>query len=172
MSNFEKILTFIDLFFKEVHVIILIVIAIFIYNYHSSFKTVNAELKNLDNKLVVLEDEIHKPQYKIYSVTATMYHPVRSQTDSTPNQLASGVYIKPSMASSYRFVALSRDFLSRWGGPFNYGDYIAIEGVSDEYDGIYQVQDTMNPSITKTVDILCTPGTPQFKAENVKLIAI
>jgi 3D (Asp-Asp-Asp) domain-containing protein len=172
MYKFEKWTVFIDLFFRELHIVVLIVIAVFMYKYHGNFKDVTTELHNLDNKLVALEGELQKPQHKIYSVTATMYHPVRSQTDATPNQLASGVYIKPSKASNYRFVALSRDLLTRWGGPFDYGDYIIIEGVNKSYDGIYQVQDTMNPSITKTVDILCTPGTPQFKEENVKLITI
>ena len=40
--------------------------------------------------------------------------------------------------------SLSRDLLSRWGGPFNYGDYVIIEGTGKD-DGVYQVRDTMNP---------------------------
>ena len=67
-------------------------------------------------------------------------------------------------ATEYRYVALSRDLLSRWGGPFNYGDYIVIEGAGDR-DGVYQVRDTMNPKWTNRVDILTTNS--MFRYDNV-----
>ena len=66
----------------------------------------------------------------------------------------------------YRYVALSRDLLSRWGGPFEYGDYIIIEG-TDGWDGVYQVRDTMNPKWVKRVDILTTNS--MFKYTDVKM---
>ena len=103
-----------------------------------------------------------------YDVTVTMYNPVRGQTDSTPNITADGTRINPKRASSYRYIALSRDLLSRWGGPFNYGDYVILEGAGKN-SGVYQVKDTMNPRITRTVDILKTPGSRLFKYTNVKL---
>jgi hypothetical protein len=86
-----------------------------------------------------------------FDVTVTTYNPTRSQTDSTPNQTADGTIIKPWKATQYRYVALSRDLLSRWGGPFEYGDYVIIEG-TDGWDGVYQVRDTMNPKWVKRVD--------------------
>tara|TARA_R110000824_G_scaffold146267_16_gene315009 strand:- start:4696 stop:5142 length:447 start_codon:yes stop_codon:yes gene_type:complete len=101
-----------------------------------------------------------------YNVTVTMYNPVSEQTDSTPNELADGTIINPNKASKYRYVALSRDLLSRWGGNFNYGDFIVIEGVGKD-SGIYQVRDTMNPRYTLCVDILKTSGSSQFKYTNV-----
>ena len=99
-------------------------------------------------------------------VTLTMYHPTRQQTDSTPNELADGTIIKPWLATKYRYVALSRDLLSRWGGPFDYGDYIIIEGTG-KWDGVYQVRDTMNPKWVKRVDILTTNS--RFKYENITM---
>jgi 3D (Asp-Asp-Asp) domain-containing protein len=54
--------------------------------------------------------------------------------------------------------------LSRWGGPFEYGDYIVIEG-TDGRDGVYQVRDTMNPRWTNRVDILTTNS--RFKYDNI-----
>ena len=99
-------------------------------------------------------------------VTVTTYNPTRSQTDSTPNQTADGTIIKPWKATDYRYVALSRDLLSRWGGPFEYGDYIIIEG-TDGWDGVYQVRDTMNPKWVKRVDILTTNS--MFKYTDVKM---
>ena len=103
-----------------------------------------------------------------YQVTVTTYNPTPSQTDSTPNQTADGTIIKPWLATNYRYVALSRDLLSRWGGPFDYGDYVVIEGTG-KYDGVYQVRDTMNPKWVKRVDILRTPGSRQFKYKNITL---
>ena len=99
-----------------------------------------------------------------FDVTVTTYNPTRSQTDSTPNITADGTKIKPWKATEYRYVALSRDLLSRWGGPFEYGDYIIIEGTG-ERDGVYQVRDTMNPKWTNRVDILTTNSS--FKYDNV-----
>ena len=99
-----------------------------------------------------------------YKVTVTTYNPTRGQTDSTPNELADGTKIKPWRATDYRYVALSRDLIARWGGPFEYGDYIVIEGTG-KWDGIYQVRDTMNPKWTNRVDILTTNS--RFKYNNI-----
>ena len=99
-----------------------------------------------------------------FDVTVTTYNPTRQQCDSTPNITADGTRINPRKATQYRYVALSRDLLSRWGGPFNYGDYIVIEG-TDKWDGIYQVRDTMNPKWTNRVDILTTNS--RFKYNNI-----
>ena len=103
------------------------------------------------------------------NVTVTMYHPTKNQTDSTPDITADGTKINIWKASKYRYVAVSRDLLSRWGGPLNYGDWIVIEGAGKN-SGVYQVRDTMNPKWTKRVDILKTPGTRQFKyTDNITL---
>ena len=103
-----------------------------------------------------------------FEVTVTMYNPTKGQCDSTPNITADGTRINPKRASSYRYIALSRDLLSRWGGPFNYGDYVIIEGTGGQ-DGVYQVRDTMNPRFTKRVDILKSKGSRKFKYNSVKL---
>ena len=103
-----------------------------------------------------------------FEVTVTMYNPTKGQCDSTPNITADGTRINPKKASSYRYIALSRDLLSRWGGPFNYGDYVIIEGTGKD-DGVYQVRDTMNPRFTKRVDILKSKGSRKFKYNSVKL---
>ena len=76
-------------------------------------------------------------------VTVTMYHPVRSQTDSTPNILADGTRIRVHKASEYRFIAVSRNLLKRHGGFLDYGDFVVLSGTGNK-DGVYQVKDTMN----------------------------
>ena len=101
-----------------------------------------------------------------FEVTVTTYNPTVKQCDSTPNITADGTKFHTWKASSYRQVALSRDLLSRWGGPFEYGDYIVIEGTGDK-DGVYQVRDTMNPKWTNRVDILTTNS--RFKYENITM---
>ena len=99
-----------------------------------------------------------------YEVTVTTYNPTIHQCDDTPDITADGTKFKTWKASSYRYVALSRDLLSRWGGPFEYGDYIVIEGTGDR-DGVYQVRDTMNPKWTNRVDILTTNS--RFRYDDV-----
>ena len=101
-----------------------------------------------------------------YKVTVTTYNPTRAQCDSTPNITADGTKINPKKATQYRYVALSRDLLDRWGGPFDYGDYVVIEGTGS-WDGIYQVRDTMNPKWTNRVDILTTNS--RFKYNNITM---
>ena len=121
-----------------------------------------AENKMLKEKISELETRYTN---KIsYEVTVTTYNPTRAQCDNTPHITADGTHFKTWRATEYRYVALSRDLLSRWGGPFNYGDYIVIEGAGDR-DGVYQVRDTMNPKWTNRVDILTTNS--RFKYDNV-----
>ena len=103
-----------------------------------------------------------------HNVTVTMYNPTPSQTDRTPNITADGTRINPNKASSYCYIALSRNLLKRWGGPFDYGDYVVIEGAGI-YDGVYQVKDTMNPRFTNRVDILRSRDSKHFKYTNVTL---
>ena len=120
-----------------------------------------------------LQDELralqnHKPTY---NVTATMYRPTRYETDSSPNITADGTRINISKAGSYRYIAVSRDMLTRWGGPFDYGDYVVIEGTKD-HDGIWQIKDTMNPRFTNRIDFLCDLDAKPFKYDNVMLTGI
>jgi len=99
-----------------------------------------------------------------FNVTVTTYNPTIHQCDDTPHITADGTHFKTWKATDYRYVALSRDLLSRWGGPFEYGDYIIIEGTGDR-DGVYQVRDTMNPKWTNRVDILTTNS--RFRYDDV-----
>tara|TARA_R100001443_G_scaffold48475_1_gene60841 strand:- start:1415 stop:1867 length:453 start_codon:yes stop_codon:yes gene_type:complete len=128
----------------------------------------NNIIDDLYNEINTLKNNGYGECFELqeFDVTVTTYNPTRSQTDSTPNQTADGTIIKPWKATDYRYVALSRDLLSRWGGPFEYGDYIIIEG-TDGWDGVYQVRDTMNPKWVKRVDILTTNS--MFKYTDVKM---
>ena len=113
-----------------------------------------------------LRQEIAKLKHFETIVTATMYRPLKQETDDTPNITADGTVIDVYSAHTYRYVALSRDLLSRWGGPFSYGDYIVIEGAGD-HSGVYQVKDTMAARWTKRVDFLMSITHKPFKYDNV-----
>jgi len=102
-------------------------------------------------------------------VTVTMYHPTTQQTDSTPNILADGTKIKIHQASEYKFVAVSRNLLKRWGGWLDYGDFIVLTG-TDGKDGVYQVRDTMNRRFINRIDILESPGTKPYKFERASIV--
>lgn len=67
------------------------------------------------------------------NMTVTAYRSIPSQTDSSPN------YTSIGERTHKGGVAVSRDLLSRWDGPLNYGDYLFVEGL-----GIYRVNDVMN----------------------------
>ena len=122
------------------------------------------KIERLESENSSLRDELsHYDEYGIV-VDVTMYQPVYPQTDTTPDITADGTRIRISKASNYKFVALSRNLLKRWGGPFDYGDFVLLKGAEGK-DGVYQVRDTMNPKWTNRVDILTTNS--RFRYDNV-----
>ena len=122
-----------------------------------------AENRLLNEKVKHLESLLNVEQY---DVTATIYHAVRNQTDKTPHITADGTRLDTRNAGKYRYVALSRNLLKRWGGPFDYGDYIIVEGCNGKYDGIWQVKDTMNERFHNRIDFLQSKGTKLNKFDN------
>ena len=104
-------------------------------------------------------------------VDVTMYHPIYPQTDNTPNITADGTIFDITQASKYRYVALSRNLLSRWGGTFDYGDFILITGTKQK-DGVYQVRDTMSSKWVNVVDILETEHVKPYKFTEANLFKI
>jgi len=133
--------------------------------YSNTMDRLYIENSKLQDRVWELEEALEIDKH---NVTVTMYNPTRGQTDRTPNITADGTRINPTKASSYRYIALSRNLLKRWGGPFDYGDYVVIEGAS-RYDGVYQVKDTMSPRFINRVDILRSRNSKHFKYTNVTL---
>ena len=126
------------------------------------------KIERLEFENSELRDELsHYNKYGI-EVDVTMYQPVYPQTDDTPNITADGTRIRISKASQYKFVALSRNLLKRWGGPFDYGDLILIKGTGRK-DGVYHVRDTMNPKWVNVVDILESTHVEPYKFTNVHI---
>jgi len=155
---------------------IITLILLFVFNgyvyvniFESQKENHNQNLKLYIDRLTELESVIDEFKLEGLDVTVTMYHPTRGQTDSTPNILADGTKIKIHQASEYKFVAVSRNLLKRWGGWLDYGDFIVLTG-TDGKDGVYQVKDTMNRRFVNRIDILESPGTKPYKFENAKIL--
>ncbi len=133
---------------------------------HDIYENESKELYTKVEKIKSYINDLYHGQS--YLVTLTGYHPVAEQCDSTPDITADGTKIAIDIARNYRIVALSRDMLKRWGGPFSYGDLILVKGTRDgAYDGLYQVRDTMNQRHTNWIDVLLTPGDKSTKQDNI-----
>ena len=129
----------------------------------------NIQLQSLRDENKRLIDKLDEYETEGMHVTVTMYQPVRYQTDSTPNILADGTRIRTKEASNYKFIAVSRNLLKRWGGWLDYGDFVLLKGTSAK-DGIYQVRDTMNKRFVNRIDILESPGVKPYKFVDAKII--
>ena len=129
----------------------------------------NIRLTSLSEENKTLKDKLHKYETEGMSVTVTMYQPLRYQTDSTPNILADGTRIMTHEASNYKFIAVSRNLLKRFGGWLDYGDFVLLWD-TDGKDGVYQVRDTMNPRFVNRIDILESVNVKPYKFVDAKII--
>lgn len=75
------------------------------------------------------------------NVTATVYNAVISQCNDNPLVTASRFVIIPENIETDRILAMERTMMTEFG--IQYGDIIMVEGTT-RYDGLWQVQDTMN----------------------------
>ena len=98
-------------------------------------------------------------------VTATIYHAVEGQTDSTPFVTASGKHINPNNPAGHRWIAVSRD-LEPLG--YVFGCKVMVTGAG-QMDGVYTVQDRMNKRWTMRIDFLVNESMRGGKWENVTI---
>ncbi|WP_377509701.1 hypothetical protein [Pontibacter locisalis] len=126
----------------------------------SFFKAESPAPKIEEKKLDWPPEEISKTNLELPStsktltVSASIYHPEPSQTDSTPYITADGSRINKRDPKKHRWIAVSRDLHTRWGGDISFGDSLWVTGISDELDGLYIVRDVMNQRIHKQIDLL------------------
>lgn len=118
-----------------------------------------------------IKQVFNKRKKEIIHVVATMYYAVENQCDSDPLITACMYKINPNKASEHKWIAVSRNLLKMNGGKFEYGDKIRLVGCGKK-SGIYTIADTMNKRFKNKIDILETQGTPIYKYNNVKIIAI
>ena len=131
----------------------------------------NSQLNNQMAVTKTLRSELTEFYKYGVVVDVTMYRPTKHETDSTPNITADGTRIRISKASDYKFVALSRNLLKRWGGPFDYGDFVLLKKAGHKA-GVYQVRDTMNPKWVNVVDILESKNVEPYKFTNAHIFKL
>ena len=129
----------------------------------------NIQLQSLVDENKIISEKLNKYETEGMHVTVTMYQPVQRQTDSTPNILADGTRIRTQDASNYKFIAVSRNLLKRWGGWLDYGDFVLLKGTTGK-DGVYQVRDTMNKRYVNRIDILESIDVKPYKFVDAKII--
>jgi len=129
----------------------------------------NIQLQSLVDENKRLSERLDEYETEGMHVTVTMYQPVRYQTDSTPNILADGTRIRTQQASKYKFIAVSRNLLKRWGGWLDFGDFVLLKG-TDHKDGVYQVRDVMNKRFVNRIDILESVDVKPYKFDKAKII--
>ena len=98
-------------------------------------------------------------------VTATIYHATPAQTDSTPDITASNKKIDISNPLKHRWIAVSRDLEAKG---LTFGVKVCVTGAGD-LDGIWTVQDRMNPRWTNRIDFLVNQDIKGGKWENVRV---
>ena len=161
--------------FEQIFAVILV--TVFISGYicvqaMNKYKTIYTNtITDLRKENSILLEKINKLLDSPTTVTVTMYRANTIECDQDPDITADGTKIHVPQSSRYRYVALSRNLLKRWGGDFDYGDYILLKGTNDR-DGIYQVRDTMNSKFTNVVDILESHNVKPYKFTNVKLFKL
>ena len=154
------------------HMLALSIVLITVSNGFVSTKLLekkDVQLRQFVKENIELKSKLYKYETEGMNVTVTMYQPVRYQTDSTPNILADGTRIKTEQASNYKFIAVSRNLLKRWGGWLDYGDFILLKG-TDGKDGVYQVMDTMHPRWVNRIDILESINVKPYKFDKAKIV--
>lgn len=95
----------------------------------------------------------------------TSYNPQVGQTDSDPWTGAAGVRMEEGM------IALSRDLLSRWGGPISYGQtvHFSAPGQDSRCNASYVVTDTMNARFSLRADVFRLSRDRNFSCTNVTM---
>ena len=102
---------------------------------------------------------------KVFIVTATIYHAVPEQTDSTPDITASGKQIDLTNPLKHRWIAVSRDLEAKG---LTFGVKVCVTGAGN-LDGIWTVQDRMNRRWTNRIDFLVNEELKGGKWENVRI---
>lgn len=102
------------------------------------------------------------------STTATVYNAVPAQCNDDPLHTASMYTIVPEHIEADRILAMERTMMAETG--IAYGDTVLVVGAG-RYDGLWQVQDTMNKRFAgqHKIDFLVPNHIRHGKWKNVKV---
>ncbi len=117
-----------------------------------------------------LPEEMTATKWQLVSktTTATVYNAVAAQCNGDYLHTASMYTIVPEKIEQDRILAMERTMMSEFG--IRYGDQVLIEGTG-KYDGIWQVQDTMNKRFAgqHKIDLLVPNHIRHGKWHNVRI---
>lgn len=101
-------------------------------------------------------------------VITTVYHAVPAQCNADCLHTASMMVVHPDRLETQRILAMERTMMKQYG--IRYGDIVKIEGTG-RYDGVWQVQDTMNKRFAgqHKIDLLIPVGAAMGKWTNVAI---
>ena len=107
-----------------------------------------------------IRDTICDNKVILNKITGTYYNAVEAQCDSDPLVTADNSLINLNKLkdNKIRWIACSRDLLSRWGGPLCYGDTIYVEHENSKVKGKWVVHDSMNKRFKNRIDFLVAEG--------------
>lgn len=105
------------------------------------------------------------------NVETTVYNAVPEQCDKTPQYTASMFKLNLNDVYSHKIIAMEKTFMKKLG--LKYGDVVMIEG-TDKWDGVWQIQDTMNPKYAgrKKIDLLVPNNIKTGKWTTVKIYSL
>ena len=155
------------LFAKTIFIVIISSITFFVLN---SFDFFQPETKVVITKNV---EDIKVKEWTLCAndVEATVYNATPSQCNKDFGFTASMFYLDLYDIEAHKIIAMERTFMKEFG--LVYGDVVKIEGTG-KYDGIYQIQDTMNKRFAgkHKIDILVNENIKKGKWNNVKIYAL
>lgn len=102
---------------------------------------------------------------------ATVYNAVPAQCNGDFGHTASMFRLNLNDVLSQRVIAMERTYMQKLG--LKYGDVVYIEG-TDRYDGVWQIQDTMNKRFAgqHKIDILVPNNIKYGSWDNVNLYVL
>ena len=101
-------------------------------------------------------------------VEATVYNAVPRQCNKDYRHTASMFKLDLANVEAHKIIAMERTFMKKLG--LVYGDVVKLSGVG-KYDGVYQIQDTMNKRFAgqHKIDILVDKTVKRGKWNDVKI---
>jgi hypothetical protein len=151
----------------------LFVVSYFIISNETNKNVVVNDDNIKDESITVKEENIVLDEWFLVSenVEATVYNAVPEQCDSDCLYTASMFRLNLNNVYSHRIIAMERTFIKYLG--LKYGDVVKVEGTG-EYDGVWQIQDTMNKKYAgrQKIDFLVPNNIKTGKWENIKLYVL
>lgn len=133
-------------------IVILGLYSVMVYSY--SNQQPNNTTIEVENNELTKNDNV-KLQGKFIKVGCTVYNPMKSQCDDTPNVTYDSTKIDAKRASGYRYIGVSHD-LVKMG--FEMGTLVMVIGLDDYYDGVWEVRDLMHKKWKHKIDFLQARG--------------